>query len=57
MTVIAEGVETYEQHALLFAERCDQVQGYLTGRPRGIEEYADLTKGTPMPNAQMALAG
>lgn len=33
LSVIAEGVEEDDQLAFLKAERCDQVQGYLTGRP------------------------
>ena len=33
ITVIAEGVETATQLALLQAENCDQVQGFLLGRP------------------------
>ena len=31
--VLAEGVETNEQLAILMRERCDDVQGYLIGRP------------------------
>ena len=31
--VVAEGVETYEQQALLAEMECDAVQGYLIGRP------------------------
>lgn len=33
MATTAEGVETVEQLALIRAEGCDHVQGYLTGRP------------------------
>ena len=33
MTVVAEGVETEEQRALLRRLHCDQVQGYLFSRP------------------------
>jgi diguanylate cyclase (GGDEF)-like protein/PAS domain S-box-containing protein len=40
--VVAEGVETEEQLEFLAAERCDQVQGYLIGRPAPIEHYADV---------------
>lgn len=40
--ILAEGVETEAQHAFLAREKCDEVQGYLTGRPREIIEYAGL---------------
>jgi len=43
--VLAEGVETNAQHALLLQEGCDEVQGYLTGRPHPIADYADQTGG------------
>lgn len=33
MNVIAEGVETLEQANILMAEGCEQVQGFLYGRP------------------------
>lgn len=33
LTIIAEGVETPGQHQWLAAHGCDQVQGYLLGRP------------------------
>jgi len=34
VSVLAEGVETEEQYAILRAENCTEVQGYLFGRPR-----------------------
>lgn len=40
--ILAEGVETEAQRALLLREGCDQVQGYLTGRPQPIEVYARM---------------
>ncbi|MDB5360351.1 MAG: putative signaling protein [Rhodospirillales bacterium] len=42
ITVIAEGVETAAQLALLQDENCDQVQGFLLGRPMPARELADL---------------
>jgi diguanylate cyclase (GGDEF)-like protein len=39
MSMIAEGVETEEQLALLQAEGCDKVQGYLISRPGPIEQF------------------
>jgi diguanylate cyclase (GGDEF)-like protein len=41
LPVVAEGVETKDQLAFLSRESCDQVQGYLIGHPRAIEDYAD----------------
>jgi len=40
--VLAEGVETSEQRDILAEQGCDAVQGYLFGRPMGIEGYAGL---------------
>jgi EAL domain-containing protein (putative c-di-GMP-specific phosphodiesterase class I) len=42
LPILAEGVETEFQRAFLVQEGCDEVQGYLTGRPMPIVEYAEL---------------
>ena len=41
--ILAEGVETAEQLAILKRGGCDEVQGYFTGRPQPIEDYAEMT--------------
>src|SRR5207245_11161451 len=45
LPVLAEGVETRPQLDFLAAESCDEVQGYLMGRPQPIAEYSDLIGG------------
>jgi diguanylate cyclase (GGDEF)-like protein/PAS domain S-box-containing protein len=42
LPVLAEGVETRPQLEFLAGESCDEVQGYLLGRPQPIAEYSDL---------------
>jgi diguanylate cyclase (GGDEF)-like protein len=42
MRVVAEGVETREQLALLRRLQCDEVQGYLLGRPMPAEQMLSL---------------
>jgi diguanylate cyclase (GGDEF)-like protein len=44
MQATAEGVESEEQLAVLAAERCTEVQGYLFSEPRPAEELAQLVK-------------
>jgi predicted signal transduction protein with EAL and GGDEF domain len=47
LPVLAEGVETKSQLDFLTREACDQVQGYVVGRPLPIEDYADLVGRLP----------
>jgi diguanylate cyclase (GGDEF)-like protein/PAS domain S-box-containing protein len=42
MRVVAEGVENEAQFALLRASGCDEVQGYLLGRPLTVVELRNL---------------
>ncbi|WP_291993780.1 PAS domain S-box protein [Candidatus Accumulibacter sp. ACC003] len=39
LTVIAEGVETEAQRQFLADEDCDEMQGYLCGRPMPLDDY------------------
>ena len=41
LKVVAEGVETEGQLAILAGKGCDMIQGYLLGRPTSAEEFAD----------------
>jgi len=45
LPTVAEGVETQAQLDFLMAESCDEVQGYLIGRPLPIVAYADVVGG------------
>ncbi len=47
LPVMAEGVETAEQLKFLAEESCDEVQGYLIGRPKPIAEYAEMVGRVP----------
>jgi EAL domain-containing protein (putative c-di-GMP-specific phosphodiesterase class I) len=39
LTVVAEGVETNEQEAVLRAQHCDEIQGYLISKPVPAAEF------------------
>lgn len=44
LSVIAEGVERSAQLSFLAAQRCDQAQGYLAGKPVSAEKLVDLLR-------------
>jgi EAL domain-containing protein (putative c-di-GMP-specific phosphodiesterase class I) len=44
LRVVAEGVESRAQLALLRTARCDDVQGYLMSRPLGPVEFAEWAR-------------
>jgi diguanylate cyclase len=41
LKVVAEGVETEDQLAILAGKGCDMIQGYLLGRPVSAEEFTN----------------
>ncbi len=41
LEVVAEGIETETQYAMLKALNCDQIQGYLIARPMPAENFLD----------------
>ncbi len=45
MGVVAEGVETPHQMRFLTDESCDEVQGYLVGKPQPIERFTRYIHG------------
>ena len=48
MAVIAEGIETAEQCRLLQEEGCQEMQGYLFGRPRPASDLAQMLMRVPL---------
>jgi EAL domain-containing protein (putative c-di-GMP-specific phosphodiesterase class I) len=47
LPVVAEGVETEEQRQFLASEHCNEIQGYIVGRPQPIDEYAEAVGRAP----------
>ena len=45
VTVVAEGVETEEQHAFLRKHACDEMQGFYFSKPCHPDAFADLLSG------------
>ncbi len=56
LPVLAEGVATREQLDFLAAEYCDEVQGYLLGRPHPIVQYAALVGRDEAPETTLLSA-
>ncbi|MGV3635741.1 MAG: sensor domain-containing protein, partial [Pseudorhodoplanes sp.] len=56
LITVAEGVETQAQLEVLRREGCDEMQGYLIGRPQPIGEYAGMI-GRPPRDKRKAAAG
>ncbi|MHA7836553.1 MAG: sensor domain-containing protein [bacterium] len=52
LQVVAEGVETRDQALFLQQRGCDELQGYLFGRPCLPEEFVDLLRSRPRPQAE-----
>jgi diguanylate cyclase (GGDEF)-like protein len=56
LPIVAEGVETQGELDFLTQEACDEIQGYLVGRPAPIDVYAHLVGRRPLSNIN-AIAG
>ena len=54
LPVVAEGVETGEQLAFLTREHCDEMQGFLIGRPAPIAAYAEMVGRKAVPKRKAA---
>jgi diguanylate cyclase (GGDEF)-like protein/PAS domain S-box-containing protein len=55
--VVAEGVETKAQLEFLAQESCDEIQGFLIGRPLPILEYAAVVGRETQPTLRRSRAG
>src|SRR6185436_9849447 len=55
LPVLAEGVETAAELEFLKSQFCNEVQGFLVGRPAAIESFRPLTHGTDRPDDDEAV--
>ena len=56
LRVIAEGVETEEQHTFLRLLRCDEGQGYLFGKPAPTDAFESILHADPQGKQDRLLA-
>jgi EAL domain-containing protein (putative c-di-GMP-specific phosphodiesterase class I) len=54
LQVVAEGIETEQQAVLLRSENCDEVQGFLYGRPMRAAEFIRHAQGRTAPHNHFA---
>ena len=57
LTVVAEGVETAEQEALLRAHHCDAIQGFLVSKPMSPDEFVAFFATQALAQLKMVAAG
>ncbi|MGJ8667910.1 MAG: bifunctional diguanylate cyclase/phosphodiesterase [Oceanococcus sp.] len=57
LAVVAEGVETREQHQFLTDRNCDIAQGYYFGRPMSADDFLHAADGFAAPKAPTAPVG
>ncbi|MGJ7498432.1 bifunctional diguanylate cyclase/phosphodiesterase [Variovorax sp. RT4R15] len=55
LTVVAEGVETFEQEQFLRQQKCDRTQGYFFSRPVSPEAFANLLESHEWRRQQLSL--
>ena len=55
--ILAEGVETDLQHTMLLGRGCDEIQGFLVGRPLTIDNYAELVGRRPVSKKSIMMVG
>ena len=53
MNIVAEGVETVDEAVFLIEHGCDQLQGFLLGRPQPVSEIARTVSSDVMYDIEM----